>query len=499
MEQINLQSLSQARLAKRILSWLTLAFQSLTPRALVEALAIEPDTFDLNPLNKRSVTVLAKVCRGLVIVDAENDIVQLAHKTVQEFLLSSGALDLPSMQHEMFMSCITYLSFNCCRQKDHSTVQEIYWRRKNYPLQTYAANHLGDHLNLLPQSDALTERVYSFVTCQPFTGNYLQMQNVIRMSTPSEIKILNISAGMTPLHVAVIIGNAGVVRLVLTRLPELLNKPDSYGVTALQWAVYRGFESVVQALLEAEADTMCDHEESFLNYAARTRCDGIVRLLLQHEISHRPKSSELQAEQERGGDLLLAAMTNNNTLVDEILGKGVDVDVRDSDGGTALQWAAWYDHISIIQKLLDHGADIEAGDLSSGRRALHEAAENGCYDVVKLLLTMGAEPDATDRWGWTPLHRAAFQGGCLVVELLLSHGANIDAKTMHGQTALHLACGNGRVDAIRLLIERGINVENFGLNDFKFMMMISDGRREQVVKALSTLLPGCIKASEGRK
>jgi hypothetical protein len=52
MDQINFQSPSQARLGKRILSWLTLAFQSLTPQALVEALAIEPDTFDLNPLNK---------------------------------------------------------------------------------------------------------------------------------------------------------------------------------------------------------------------------------------------------------------------------------------------------------------------------------------------------------------------------------------------------------------------------------------------------------------
>jgi ankyrin repeat protein len=432
-------------------------------------------------------------------VDTENDIVQLAHKTVQEFLLSSGALDLPSMQHEMFMSCITYLSFNCCRQKDHSTVQEIYWRQKDYPLQTYAADHLGDHLNLLPQSDALTERVYSFVTCQPLTDNYLQMHNAILISTPSEIELLDTSAGMTPLHVAVIIGNAGVVRLVLTRLPGLLNKPDSYGITALQWAVYRGFENVVQALLEAEADTMCGREESLLNYAARTRCDGIVRLLLQYGISRRPKSSEFQARQEHGGNLLLAAMTNNNTLVDEILEKSVDVDVRDSDGGTALQWAAWYGHISIIQKLLDHGADIEAGDLTSGRRALHEAAENGCYDVVKLLLAMGAELDATDRWSLTPLHRAAFQGECLLVELLLSHGANIDAKIMDGQTALHLACENGQVDTVRLLIKRGINVENFGLNDFKFTTMISDSRREQVVKVLSTLIPGCIKASEGRK
>ena len=86
---------------------------------------------------------------------------------------------------------------------------------------------------------------------------------------------------------------------------------------------------------------------------------------------------------------------------------------------------------------------MNAADHASGRIALHQAAEHGHLETLKLLLVRGAEVDARDRWSWTPLHRAATQGGWRVAEVLLQHGADVNAKTSDRKGPLDLARQTG--------------------------------------------------------
>ena len=74
-----------------------------------------------------------------------------------------------------------------------------------------------------------------------------------------------------------------------------------------------------------------------------------------------------------------------------------------------------------------------------GATALHEAAWNGHKEVVELLLSQGADKNATDHEGKTVLHSAAWRGNKEIVELLLSKNAEINIKDKFGWTALHLA------------------------------------------------------------
>jgi hypothetical protein len=69
---------------------------------------------------------------------------------------------------------------------------------------------------------------------------------------------------------------------------------------------------------------------------------------------------------------------------------------------------------------------LNAADHTSGRRALHEAAEEGHLEIVKLLLIHGAEVNVRDKWAQTPLHRAFFCRQPRVVEVLLRHGADVE-------------------------------------------------------------------------
>jgi ankyrin repeat protein len=102
---------------------------------------------------------------------------------------------------------------------------------------------------------------------------------------------------------------------------------------------------------------------------------------------------------------------------------------------------------------------VNAADQTSGRRALHEAAEHGHLEVLKILLVRGAEVDARDRWSWTPLHRAANQGGWRVVEVLLQHGADVNAKTSDRKRPLDLACQTDQLETIPVLLQHGADVE----------------------------------------
>ena len=485
MEQINLQPPAQAKLAKRILSWLTLAFRSLTPRELIDALAVEPNRSVIDPLNRRSASMLAKVCRGLVVVDKDHNLIQLAHKTVQDYLLTSDMLDLLSMRREIFISCLTYLSLDNFRESPCPTVQDLALRRGAYPFLDYAATYLGDHLNLLPLEQMLLEKAYSFVSDKPITEYYLQLQNMTAVMTSLEVR--KHSSDMSALHVAAVIGNTALVRLILKREPQLLDSVDSTGLTALEWAVDCGHEGVAEVLLNEGAKTTKYRGRTLLNYAASNGLDGIVRLLIERDTLVRSRNLSLSSEEKNGLDLLIAVVNGDESRVEHILKRKVSVDARDSDGGTALQWAAWYDYTTIAEQLLNCGADIDAANHTSGRRALDEASEKGSYNMMKLLLDRGASVDTLDSWNWTALHRAACYGGHEAVELLLSYGANINAKSLDGWNALLWACRNAQLGTIRVLIERGIDCDSFSLADLDFHPAIPEIRKAEVRSLILTL------------
>jgi len=458
MHQINSQPKNQATLANRILDWLAFAQDKLTLLELVEALAVEVSKTELDPLNKPSPAILARICRGLVTVDEGNNIVQLAHRTVHDYLLELRYQEGPRIHREISATCLTYLSFDVFHGGPCLTFEDFQSRSDRYVFQHYAVWYVGRHVFLAEQkSNILIERLYRLITCKPLVGSYLQARKYLpHGNMDSEYFFLNNIEGMTELHVAALMGLPVLTSLVVERSPYLIDERDDLGMSAITLAVTQGHTDVTRVLLESGANILDRGGlggETLLNCAARCRFDDIVELLLQHRfpVEHSVDKQSFDAAQQ----LLMASIKGDEELTKEILATGVDVDARDSDGGTALQWAAWYGYSRVLTALLDHGADINAKDHTSGRAALHEAAEHGNLSCVEILLQHGAEVNARDVYEWTSLHRAATQGGSHVVNVLLQHGASINMKTFDGQTPLDLACESGQEATIHLLLQNG--------------------------------------------
>lgn len=93
----------------------------------------------------------------------------------------------------------------------------------------------------------------------------------------------------------------------------------------------------------------------------------------------------------------------------------------------------------LVQSLLEKEHDPREVD-SAGYTPLHYAARNGHSKVCNMLLSNGANPNATTRsLNTTPLHRAALKGHYQIVQMLLNYGANTNLKDADGKTALHRA------------------------------------------------------------
>lgn len=73
--------------------------------------------------------------------------------------------------------------------------------------------------------------------------------------------------------------------------------------------------------------------------------------------------------------------------------------------------------------------------------------------TVMLLLDAKANIEAPDQNGWTALHIAASKGNKELVSLLLSRGAQVNATTTANQTPILMAACNGHTQVVQELIK----------------------------------------------
>ncbi|KAK4206585.1 hypothetical protein QBC37DRAFT_356693 [Rhypophila decipiens] len=156
--------------------------------------------------------------------------------------------------------------------------------------------------------------------------------------------------------------------------------------------------------------------------------------------------------------LIIASYFGHNTVVQQLLEAGAEVDAKDNDGRTPLHWASEQDHSTVVQQLLEAGAEVDAKD-NDGRTPLHWASAKGHGTVVQQLLEAGAEVDAKKNDGWTPLHWASLEGHSTVVQQLLEASAEVDAKNSDGWTPLHCASEQDHSTVVQQLLEAGAEVD----------------------------------------
>ncbi|KAI1262919.1 ankyrin repeat-containing domain protein [Xylariaceae sp. FL1019] len=115
----------------------------------------------------------------------------------------------------------------------------------------------------------------------------------------------------------------------------------------------------------------------------------------------------------------------------------------------------------LVHLLIDMGVNVNEHniDLVRNRSPLQLATKLGDFDMVKLLLKRGADPNvpgASSR-GATALQLAAIKGYLGIAMYLIEHGAEVNASPSrkHGRTVLEGAAEWGKIDMLELMLRNG--------------------------------------------
>ena len=139
-----------------------------------------------------------------------------------------------------------------------------------------------------------------------------------------------------------------------------------------------------------------------------------------------------------------------------------DVDRRNADGSTPLQWAVYSGDVAEVTRLLAAGADVSLAN-HYGVTAMGLAAEVGNTELLKLLLKAGADVNSPNPEGQTALLAVARTGNVEAAKVLVEFGATIDAReTWGGQTALMWASARRHPEMMAFLISKGADVNARG-------------------------------------
>ncbi|RPB25170.1 hypothetical protein L211DRAFT_822583 [Terfezia boudieri ATCC MYA-4762] len=223
---------------------------------------------------------------------------------------------------------------------------------------------------------------------------------------------------------------------------QLLEARTKRDETALVLAAQQGNVKALKILIDngANLDTLTKCEETALDCAAAAGFMEICKLLIDSgaDIGKSKRFCRLQR-------LRLQAEQNQQKKV------SVPQPMESSKSSapdecatlTPLMVAAAAGDVAATVKCLRSGADIEETTEDTGETAFMLASSKGHCEILHMLLSSGANIDATNAKGWTTLMLAARSGNLEVVDLLTSRGADLRAKSPYGKTALEIAKENG--------------------------------------------------------
>jgi quinoprotein dehydrogenase-associated probable ABC transporter substrate-binding protein len=191
--------------------------------------------------------------------------------------------------------------------------------------------------------------------------------------------------------------------------------------------------------------------------------------------------ANLNARDSMGSTALTsAASARDSDTVKLLLALGADANARNGDDMTPLMAAAYRDHVPSVEALLQHGASLTVTD-PRGLTPLCLAIDNRSFLAAMALLNAGASPNAAcganrltplmivarhveaEKSGNVPVDDGTFLSDGVspqqVGQLLVTKGADANASSTSGLTALMVAAGHDNAPLIGLLIQAGAKVD----------------------------------------
>ncbi|KAJ7373499.1 hypothetical protein OS493_011096 [Desmophyllum pertusum] len=294
-------------------------------------------------------------------------------------------------------------------------------------------------------------------------------------------------------------GLTDVLQLLLDRgLCDTVDRVNRYGETPLMEAASGGHYDTVAFLLdhganvngvsktEVAKDTCVDHSDSedsekdddqytWFNDEREARQTEVAKLLIERGAGTSYPNGEQNTDFDKkastldrweDGETLLtsAASRGDFDAIPLLLEKGMDVNAKNMSGDTILSCVLRHTPscpraMEIVKLLLTFGADINNKNDRS-ETPLQIACCMNFDKVAELLLELGCDTNVKNDNSYSPLHHAAHYNNGKLVEMLLQYGADAKVKSDEGEMVpLHIAATSNSVHAAQVLLEHGASLE----------------------------------------
>lgn len=241
---------------------------------------------------------------------------------------------------------------------------------------------------------------------------------------------------------------------------------DQSSQLALDWLVQNQFHIMLELLIIKMVNDLAEMYRllAVIVYANRKGYTEAMRLVLHHaertkrkddiiiELSRQGNTEALRAFLGKGNSstitrahetcFLIAAQAGHHSLLKFLLESGVNVNVQDENGKTALLEAAMNRDVASAELLLSHNASIDQKD-NFGDTALIIAAERAYLPIVELLVSKGADINVMGSQGRTPLMAAIVRQELPLVKYLCTAGADISITDPDQYSVLDMAARAG--------------------------------------------------------
>ena len=198
-----------------------------------------------------------------------------------------------------------------------------------------------------------------------------------------------------------------------------------------------------------------------MNAAASGDTKKVLQLLdngLNVNVSFPPDESEFSGMTV----LMVASLHGYPELVEELIKRGADVNLKRYVGDTPLMFAASTGNVKTVNALLRAGANPNAtvmsphaGEITPLINAMNSDSPNR-IEVATILIGAKAQINPRGDFFTSPLINAV--ADLEMVKLLIASGAEVNQKNFRGATALMVAAGAGTPSVVRYLLEKGADV-----------------------------------------
>lgn len=267
-------------------------------------------------------------------------------------------------------------------------------------------------------------------------------------------------AGITPLTIAAEKGNMEIIKMLVEDGKAHINDKSSYGITPLISAAAAGNGEVVEYLVAqgANVNDKDDMGNTALLYLVHFDQPKAVASLIQFD------NTTVNLPDTAGNTpLIYAAQKALQNNAKALLAQGALVDYRNPNSGIgALATAAAEGHIPMVRLLAKNGqANLNLQDLA-GQTPIFYAVDRNQPEMLRTLISLGADINAQDLKGKTPLMLAIEKDYRDCFNLLLRQKKSIDLNIpdFKGRSAIIYSANSNDLFLAQKLLAAGANIED---------------------------------------